>query len=113
MRSRVDPVLVVCLLCAIAPSYEMLIAARALQGFGGSALITTALGVVSATYTGPARARAIGVFFSGGFFAGVVGPALGGVLTSAFTWRGMFAAQIPLALIVVALAPRLLPRQPT
>ena len=101
------------LLCAIAPSYEMLIAARALQGFGGSALITTALGVVSATYAGPARARAIGVFFSGGFFAGVVGPALGGVLTSAFTWRGMFAAQIPLALIVVALAPRLLPRQPT
>jgi len=96
------------LLCAVAPSYPVLIAARALQGLGGSTLITTGLGVVSATYTGPARARAIGVFFSGGFFAGVVGPVLGGVLTSLFTWRGMFAVQIPLALVVLVVAPRLL-----
>jgi EmrB/QacA subfamily drug resistance transporter len=96
------------LLCAVAPGYPFLIAARALQGIGGSTLITTGLGVISATYTGPARARALGIFFSGGFFAGVVGPVLGGVLTSLFTWRGMFALQIPLALVVLVLAPRLL-----
>ena len=96
-------------LCAVAPTYPALIAARVLQGFGGSTLITTGLGIVSATYTGPARARALGVFFSGGFFSGIVGPVLGGVLTSLLTWRGMFATQIPLALVIVVLAPRLLP----
>lgn len=97
------------LACAFAPSYAVLIVFRALQGVGGSVLITTGLGIVSATYTGPARARAIGIFFSGGFFAGVVGPVLGGVLTTLFTWRGMFALQAPLAVLGLLLARRFLP----
>ncbi|MGE5102627.1 MAG: MFS transporter [Deltaproteobacteria bacterium] len=92
------------LACALAPSYGALIAARAIQGIGGSTLITTGLGIISASYSGPARARALGIFFSGGFFAGVVGPMLGGILTTLFTWRGMFAVQVPLALLAVVLA---------
>ena len=100
------------LACALAPTYPVLIAARVFQGVGGSMLITTGLGIISATYSGPARARALGIFFSGGFFAGVVGPMLGGVLTTLFTWRGMFALQIPLALVAIAFAYRLLTDQP-
>ena len=100
------------LACALAPSYYALIAARVFQGIGGSVLITTGLGIVSATYSGAARSRAIGIFFSGGFFAGVVGPVLGGVLTTLFTWRGMFALQVPLALITIVLARRFLTEQP-
>ena len=97
--------------CALAPTFDALIAARAFQGIGGSTLITTGLGIVSASYSGPARARAIGIFFSGGFFAGVTGPVLGGVLTSLFTWRGMFAAQIPLSLVVIILGQRFIADQ--
>ena len=97
--------------CALAPSYPALIAFRALQGVGGSVLITTGLGIISATYSGQARARAIGIFFSGGFFAGVVGPVLGGVLTMLFTWRGMFALQVPLAILGLVLARRFLTEQ--
>lgn len=98
--------------CALAPNYYLLIAARAFQGVGGSVLITTGLGIVSASYSGTARARAIGIFFSGGFFAGVVGPVLGGVLTTLFTWRGMFGVQVPLAILGIILARRFLTEQP-
>lgn len=93
--------------CALAPTYPILLAARVLQGIGGSALITTALGYISASYTGLARARAIGIFFTGGSFGGMIGPILGGILTSLFTWRGMFAIQIPLAFLAFALVYRL------
>lgn len=92
------------LACALAPGYGALLTARALQGIGGSTLITTGLGIVSASYSGPARARALGIFFSGGFFAGVVGPMLGGILTTLSTWRGMFAVQVPLAIAALVLA---------
>lgn len=91
------------LVCAAAPSYALLLGGRVVQGIAGSALITTALGYISASYTGLARARAIGIFFTGGSFGGMVGPVLGGVLTSLLTWRGMFALQIPLALVALVL----------
>lgn len=97
--------------CALAPTYPALLVARAAQGIAGSALITTALGYISASYTGLARARAIGIFFTGGSFGGMVGPMLGGVLTTLFTWRGMFAVQIPLALLALALVYRLVAAQ--
>lgn len=94
---------------AMAPDLPVLLAMRALQGIGGSAMLTTSLAVVSASFEGPLRARALGLYFSGGAFGGVLGPVVGGILVSAFGWRTMFAVQIPLAVGVAALALAALP----
>ena len=94
---------------ALAPSLPALVALRALQGLAGSALMTTSLAVVTASFEGPLRARALGVMFSGAALGGVAGPVLGGLLVAAFGWRAMFSLQVPLALAVALLAVRLLP----
>jgi MFS family permease len=94
---------------AMAPNLPVLLAMRALQGLGGSAMLTTSLAVVSTSFEGPVRARALGLYFSGGALGGVLGPVVGGVLVSAFGWRAMFAVQIPLAIRVALLALAVLP----
>jgi DHA2 family methylenomycin A resistance protein-like MFS transporter len=94
---------------AMAPNLPVLLAMRALQGLGGSAMLTTSLAVVSTSFEGPVRARALGLYFSGGALGGVLGPVVGGVLVSAFGWRAMFAVQIPLAIGVALLALAVLP----
>lgn len=94
---------------ALAPNFVVLLAMRALQGLGGSAMLTTSLAVVSASFDGPVRARALGLYFSGAALGGVVGPVAGGLLVSAFGWRAMFALQVPLAIAVAGLALSTLP----
>jgi EmrB/QacA subfamily drug resistance transporter len=77
--------------CSVAPDAGWLIACRALQGAGGSALTPMAMGVLTATFADPAaRTRAIGLW-SGTFGVGMaVGPTLGGVLAAAWGWRSLF-----------------------
>jgi EmrB/QacA subfamily drug resistance transporter len=94
---------------ALAPSLPALLAMRALQGLGGSAMLTTSLATVSAAFEGPLRARALGLYFSGGALGGVAGPVVGGMLVTAFGWRAMFAVQVPLAVAVAVLAIAVLP----
>jgi MFS family permease len=94
---------------ALAPSYEALLAGRVAQGVGGAALLTIGLAVVSATFEGAARGRALGLYFAAGATAAVIGPVVGGVLTTVVGWPGMFWAQVPLALAVAIAAWTVLP----
>jgi EmrB/QacA subfamily drug resistance transporter len=96
--------------CSVAPSVGFLIAFRALQGAGGSALTPMAMGVITATLSDSvARARAMGIW-SGTFGAGMaVGPVLGGVLANALGWQSVFWINIPIGLIALVLAGRLIP----
>jgi EmrB/QacA subfamily drug resistance transporter len=96
--------------CSLAPSVGFLIAFRALQGAGGSALTPMAMGVITATLSdSTARARAMGIW-SGTFGAGMaVGPVLGGVLADAWGWRSVFWINIPVGLIAMLLAGLLIP----
>ena len=61
----------------------MLLAGRVAQGIGGAALLTIGLAAISATFQGPARGRALGLYFAAGAIAAVIGPLVGGLLTSA------------------------------
>lgn len=71
-----------------AGSFELLVAARALQGAFGALLAPTALAVLTTTFTIPKeRARAFGVFGAIAGAGGAVGLLLGGILTEAFDWR--------------------------
>ena len=86
------------LLCALAPSGWVLVAARCLQGVGAAFLVPSSLAMINARFSGAAQARAIGTWTAWTGTAFVVGPLLGGVLVDALNWRWIFGVNIvPLA----------------
>ncbi|MBV9922737.1 MAG: MFS transporter [Pseudonocardia sp.] len=96
------------LACGLAPSAEVLIAARALQGVGGALLTPGSLALISASFHGPDRGAAVGAWSGLGGVAGAVGPFLGGWLVD-WTWRAVFLINLPLAAVVIAVALRHVP----
>src|SRR5579875_612210 len=101
----------VSLLCAIAPSIEVLIACRALQGAFGALLTPSALALIVAAFPHEERGAAIGSWTAWAGIATVVGPLAGGVLVETVSWRLIFAVNIPfviatLLLVRLAVAPR-------
>lgn len=98
------------LACTLADSQGLLIAARALQGFGGAVLSPATLSIVTSSFeAGPARNRAVGMWGAMGALGASSGVLLGGVLTQAFGWPAIFAVNVPLGAIVIAFAPRVIP----
>jgi MFS family permease len=95
-------------LCGLAPSVDVLIAARALQGVGGALLTPGSLAIISASFHGRDRAAAIGAWSGLGGIAGAVGPFVGGFLVE-WTWRAVFLINLPLAAGVVYVALRHVP----
>jgi EmrB/QacA subfamily drug resistance transporter len=103
------------LLCAIAPNAEMLIFARLLQGIGGALLTPGSLAMIESSFRPGDRARAIGAWSGLGGVAAAVGPLLGGYLVDAVSWRAIFLINLPIGVLVMALAARHVPetRDPT
>jgi len=97
------------LLCGVAPSVEMLIAARVLQGVGGALLAPGSLAIIEASFRPEDRARAIGAWSGLGGVAGAIGPFLGGWLVQAATWRLVFLINVPVAALVCLVALRHVP----
>ena len=97
------------LLCAVAPTIELLIAARGLQGIGGALLTPGSLAIIAASFDPHDRGRAIGAWSGLGGIAGAAGPFLGGWLIEAFSWRWIFLINLPLAALIVWLAGRHVP----
>lgn len=90
--------------CGLAPNVGHLIAARALQGLGGALLVPGSLAIISATFPEAERGRAIGLWSGFSAITSAVGPVLGGWLIDTLSWRWIFFINLPLALIVVAIA---------
>ena len=88
---------------ALAPSMELLVAARALQGLGGGAVITSIYVVVSVAYPDAARARVLAYLSSAWVLPALLGPAAAGLIAQATSWRWVFAALVPFALAVALL----------
>src|SRR6476659_587005 len=91
------------ILCAIAPSSTMLIGARALQGLTGALLVPGSLAIIAATFEGAARGKAVGTWTAWTGIATVIGPAGGGALVEAISWRAVFWVNLPLIAFTVAL----------
>nr|WP_257574203.1 MFS transporter [Streptomyces sp. JJ66] len=97
------------LLCGLAWSPGVLIAARALQGVGGALLTPGSLALIQATFHPDDRARAVGAWSGLGGVAAAVGPFLGGWLVDGPGWRWVFLLNVPLALLCVPVALRYVP----
>ena len=83
------------ILCAIAPTEEFLIGARALQGIAGAMLVPGSLAILAATFEGEARGRAIGLWTAWSGISTLIGPVGGGLLIE-LDWRLIFWVNIPL-----------------
>lgn len=98
------------LLCGLAPDINWLIAARALQGLGGTMLNPVALAIVATVFTGPAeRAKAIGVFGSVTGLSLALGPIVGGVLVDGFGWTSVFWINVPIVVAAIVLTTLFVP----
>lgn len=93
------------LLCALAPTGEVLIAARALQGVAGALLVPSALALITSRFRGEAQGAAIGTWTAWTSVANVIGPLLGGALTDTIGWRWVFGVNVlPIAVTLVMLS---------
>ncbi|MGV8966226.1 MAG: DHA2 family efflux MFS transporter permease subunit [Cellulomonas sp.] len=97
------------LLCGIAPNVPALIAARALQGVGGALLVPGSLAILQSSFHPDDRSRAIGSWSGLAGIAGAAGPFVGGWLIAVANWRWVFLVNLPLAILVVAVAVRHVP----
>ncbi len=96
-------------LCAVAPSAELLIGARVLQGVGGALLTPGSLAIIQASFAATDRPRAIGAWSGLGGVAAGIGPFLGGWLVDVATWRSIFLINVPLGIAVAMIAGRHVP----
>ncbi|HEX7351330.1 MFS transporter [Brachybacterium sp.] len=101
-------------LCALAPSVVLLVAARCLQGAAAALMLPASMALVREAFEDPReRATALGVWASGGAVASAAGPLLGGTL-SALDWRLIFWINVPVCLVMLVLGRRIdaSPRRP-
>ncbi|GLW52238.1 MFS transporter [Kitasatospora phosalacinea] len=85
------------LACTLAPGAGTLIAARAVQGIGAAAMMTSTTALLNAAYQGRDRGTAFGVWGAVNGAAAAAGPVLGGLLTQQFGWRSVFLVNLPIA----------------
>ena len=104
---------VVSVVCALAPSIEVLVAGRALQGVFGALLTPSALAVIVASFPPEERGAAIGSWTAWGGIAFVIGPLLGGWLIDVATWRWIFAINVPFVIATVIIVRMAVPRPRT
>src|SRR3954464_9837409 len=97
------------LVTALAPDATMLFAARAGQGLGAALLSPAALSIITSSFHGPERAKALGVWGAVGGAGAAIGVLLGGVLTELVDWRAIFFINLPVGIGLAAGALHLLP----
>jgi EmrB/QacA subfamily drug resistance transporter len=91
----------VSVLCAVAPSIEVLVAGRALQGIFGALLTPSALAVIVSSFPPDERGAAIGSWTAWSGIAFVIGPLAGGWLIDVASWRWIFAVNVPFVVTTV------------
>lgn len=96
------------LCCGLAGNIYLLIVLRAVQAIGGGAFMPSATGIVTDLF-GSSRDRAVGMFSSIFPIGGIIGPVLGGVFVTYWSWRGIFLVNIPIGITLVLLGAIIIP----
>ncbi len=94
------------LVCALAPSLELLLAARGVQGVGAALLLPNSLALLNAAYEGERRGRAVGIWAAAGAASAAIAPLIGGWLVDNAGWPAIFYINLPLAAGAILLALR-------
>ncbi len=97
------------LLCGLAPTLELLIAARALQGVGAAGMVALTMAFVAKTVPTARTGSAMGLLGTMSAVGTALGPTLGGVLVAGFGWPAIFGVNVPLGLLTLLLCHRFLP----
>lgn len=99
------------LIVALSPQkgFGVLLAGRALQGFGAGGIFPVASAVIGDTFPPEKRGRALGLIGAVFGLAFIVGPILGGVILSVTTWQWLFLINLPIAIVVIIMGWKLLP----
>jgi MFS family permease len=92
-------------LCALAPDYGWLLAARTVQGVAAALLLSCAPALVTSLYDESRRTWALGAYASLGAAAGMLAPLAGGASIAVLGWSGVFWFRAPLAIAALALLP--------
>ncbi|HTN09916.1 MAG TPA: MFS transporter [Acetobacteraceae bacterium] len=92
------------LVCALAPTLEVLLAGRFVQGAAAAMMLPSSLALIGTVYSGAARGRAIGTWAASTTVFAAFGPLIGGWLIDAVGWRAIFYLNLPLAAGALALS---------
>lgn len=95
--------------CGLAPTVEALIGGRALQGIGAALLTPGALALIGSAFPPEERGKAFGAWAGAGALFGMVGPLVGGWLSDHADWRFIFWINVPLAVLTMLVALRVIP----
>jgi EmrB/QacA subfamily drug resistance transporter len=91
-------------LCALSSSAAGLIVFRIAQGMGAALIFGTAIAILTSVFPPGERGKALGINTASTYLGLSLGPVLGGLLTQHFGWRSIFLVNLPLGLIIIALA---------
>lgn len=97
------------ILCGLAPTLWLLIAARAVQGLGAAIMMALTMALVGETVPKAKTGSAMGLLGTMSAIGTALGPSLGGVLIAGTGWRGIFLVNVPLGILAFLLAHRSLP----
>jgi MFS family permease len=100
------------LIVALSHNFNILLAGRAIQGFGASGIFPVASAVVGDIFPPEKRGRALGLIGAVFGIAFILGPIIAGVILRFFVWNDLFFINLPVAVILIYLSNRLLPSKP-
>ncbi|HEX2085018.1 MAG TPA: DHA2 family efflux MFS transporter permease subunit [Solirubrobacteraceae bacterium] len=89
------------LLCAVAPTWQLLVVARVLQGVGAAIAVPASLALLLPLFPPERRAAGVGIWGAAAALAAAIGPPLGGVLVEVADWRWIFLVNLPLGALVL------------
>jgi EmrB/QacA subfamily drug resistance transporter len=95
--------------CALSPTASVLIAARAVQGLGGAAVLPLSLTILTAAFPAQRRGTIIGIYGGLAGLAVAIGPLVGGAVTEGLDWHWIFWVNVPIGIAASLLSRRLLP----
>src|SRR5712692_3026982 len=86
-------------LCGLAPTMELLVLFRVLQGAAGAMLVPGSLALITANFSGEEQGRAFGTWAGASGATTILGPVIGGLLVDTISWRAAFLINVPLVLV--------------
>jgi EmrB/QacA subfamily drug resistance transporter len=96
-------------MCGLAPTLELLVVARLVQGAAGALLVPGSLAILTSLFEGQQRARAFGIWASATSATTLIGPVIGGFLVDGVSWRAAFLINVPITIVALFATIRYMP----